>query len=228
MKSASSEERAKRGEVRSGFGESERESSLSNTDLQEETRLECFRHAAFLMILSRDGPTTRPLRDGPPRVWEADINSDLNWEEKCPNSLHYSKSHILLFDSSSAYSCLLFSSLESCLPLCCVVLVTWPNTTRFTTPNNWVNFCFINSPPILPSPSPSSYRLVVGLGRSITYITKREKTKKTLTTKLNKWFGNWNIWYAAYSYVSIFPTDTRGHSGDPGFASLDSTSRWVC
>lgn len=49
------------------------ESSLSRTDLQEETRLECLRHAAFLMILSREGPRTRPHREGPPRVCEADI-----------------------------------------------------------------------------------------------------------------------------------------------------------
>lgn len=59
--------------LRSEESESESESSLSRTDLQVETRWECLRHAAFLMILSRDGPITRPHRDGPPRVCEADI-----------------------------------------------------------------------------------------------------------------------------------------------------------
>lgn len=47
--------------------ESERDSSLSIADLQAATSWECFRQATFLMILSREGPSTRPQLEGPPR-----------------------------------------------------------------------------------------------------------------------------------------------------------------
>lgn len=54
------------GERRSG--ESVRVWSWSRADLAAETSWECFRQATFLMILSREGPRTRPHWDGPPRV----------------------------------------------------------------------------------------------------------------------------------------------------------------
>lgn len=50
-----------------GDGSSVRVSSWSRADLQAETRWLCLRHATFLMILSRQGPSTLPHRVEPPR-----------------------------------------------------------------------------------------------------------------------------------------------------------------
>lgn len=66
--SESANEKPAIGELGSLTGESESESSLSRADLQAETKCECLRQAAFLMILSSDGPRRRPARETPPRV----------------------------------------------------------------------------------------------------------------------------------------------------------------
>lgn len=74
---ASEGEREKRGEceleIEIEIESAGSDSSLSRTDLQEETRWECFLQAAFLTILSRQGPKARPQLEGPPRFCEADI-----------------------------------------------------------------------------------------------------------------------------------------------------------
>lgn len=72
--SESARERPEIGDLGSTMDESETESSLSSADLQAATKCECLRHAAFFTILSSDGPRRRPAREGPPRVWEADID----------------------------------------------------------------------------------------------------------------------------------------------------------
>ena len=98
---ASASDRPERGDAGSGLGESERDSSLSSVDLQAETRPECFLHAAFLMILSRDGPSTRPLRDWPPRVCEADISSSSSSSSSSSWSCRFHLHFVSLFIPSS-------------------------------------------------------------------------------------------------------------------------------
>lgn len=66
--SASEDERPMRGEAGES-SDSVTASRRSSAALQAATRLECFLQAAFLMILSRQGPRMRPAREEPPRGW---------------------------------------------------------------------------------------------------------------------------------------------------------------
>lgn len=63
-------------EEREREGSSVRVSSLSMADLQAATRLLCFRHATFFMILSKEGPRILPQRVEPPRDCDDAIDDE--------------------------------------------------------------------------------------------------------------------------------------------------------
>ncbi|KAK4757166.1 hypothetical protein SAY87_007293 [Trapa incisa] len=78
MRLASARESPRSGDDGSVESDAGRISSLSRADLQAATIAECFLQAAFLIILSREGPIARPHRDWPPRAWGPTFSRSLS------------------------------------------------------------------------------------------------------------------------------------------------------